>query len=390
MTTLPQVSSYLSACLSPSPPASREVEEVHSLLAPTHWTPMSPRPRRAVWPTATAAPADNVKMEAVESVDAENFDWEDHNDFGGFDSEDEVEEGQIKKEKKKRGRPKKSETSVNGSATETPKKGRGRPKKVKYEEESEEENASSVSKLKKEKSPKKVKKDDESDEDFSGRSSDDDDEDDDWAVGIKVKNGIPKENKSKKGAMSVWPEEIVCQDCGETVKRGKSKEGGRKYEKHQMLHKVEQFTCSCPDLPALPGPTDFVGPRQVKGLYALRERHMKVVHMDWKGCNDCEKSFETVEKLEAHMTGWSHTKNEDGEPEKKRRKRGPNHLVKYPPNMLCPDCGENIGEASRRNQDGSSLKKNKDYGAYIRRHLMKHQVGTLLQPCLNAHQLCAG
>ena len=91
-----------------------------------------------------------------------------------------------------------------------------------------------------------------------------------------------------------------------------------RYKNHMMHHQTEAFSCDCPDAPVLdpvpnehltiPGPDNNLsrghighsfrkrGPK----FYAL-ERHMKVVHLGWLPCAQCEFIFETEEKLSNHL-----------------------------------------------------------------------------------------
>ena len=50
--------------------------------------------------------------------------------------------------------------------------------------------------------------------------------------------------------------------------------------------------------------------------------------------------------------------------------------VKWPKDLLCPDCGENIGKG-----------RSKDGGKYILRHQLKHQVENFVCECPDVPKL---
>ena len=84
----------------------------------------------------------------------------------------------------------------------------------------------------------------------------------------------PQENgkkKYRKQSAFRWPAEAVCPECGINVKRGNTSNGGRRFEIHQMQHKVFNFHCNCPEM--ISPVVCLVIPLNIK------ERHMKVRHM---------------------------------------------------------------------------------------------------------------
>ena len=252
-------------------------------------------------------------------------------------------------QKRSRGRPKRNYSEE----AETPSigRGRGRPKKVKPMDDIALSEATDVG------GKGFSTRDGELDEDFHV-SSYDDDSDSDYEV------------NDEKGKRKTCPESIVCSDCGETVVKGRGKDGGKRFLSHQMRHKVEQFFCECPGQPSLLPEAD-------SREFALKERHMKVEHMGWVGCSKCDKTFETDDELEGH-TRQKHTeiKSEEESNGKQKRKRRPNVSVKWPKDLLCPDCGENIGKG-----------RAKDGGKYILRHQLKHQVENFVCECPDVPKL---
>jgi len=61
---------------------------------------------------------------------------------------------------------------------------------------------------------------------------------------------------------------------------------------------------------------------------------------------------------------------------KQKKNRKPNVNVKWPKDLLCPDCGENIGKG-----------RSKDGGKYILRHQLKHQVENFVCECPDVPKL---
>ena len=267
------------------------------------------------------------------------------------------------KQKRSRGRPK-----INYSKeAETPiKRGRGRPKTFKTLDNISLGQVTNCSNGVEEKRASMCEE--ELDEDFQV-SDNDDDSDSDYEV--KGEQGGGGKRK-KRGISPIWPESIVCSDCGETVMKGRAKDGGKRFLSHQMKHKVEQFFCECPGQSQLLPETE-----RSSREFVLKERHMKVEHMGWVGCSSCDKSFETDDKLEGH-TRQKHAeiKSEEESNGKQKRKRRPNVSVKWPKDLLCPDCGENIGKG-----------RAKDGGKYILRHQLKHQVENFVCECPDVPKL---
>ena len=158
----------------------------------------------------------------------------------------------------------------------------------------------------------------------------------------------------KPGNPSLWPTEAVCPECGKTVKRGSTKQGGTSFEKHQMQHKVNDFKCECPEM--IPPEFPLVIP------YTEKERHMKVKHMNWHGCEICTRSFETERELKNHLKIHD---IELGTGPFKLKDIKPKVLTKFPKDMLCPECGDTIGSLGNYKGSRSNL---------IRNHMEIHQV----------------
>ena len=99
----------------------------------------------------------------------------------------------------------------------------------------------------------------------------------------------------------------LCPDCGQEFKRseGYVTKPFAHYEKHLMKHKIQNFSCDCADAPKL-APVDKLlldsgKPRRKGNTIQLIERHMKLVHMGWVSCSQCETIFKNEALLSTHL-----------------------------------------------------------------------------------------
>ena len=167
---------------------------------------------------------------------------------------------------------------------------------------------------------------------------------------IKLKE---KQGSNNKG--------LICKECGTRVYKAFkiTKHGTTKLEIHQMKHKVKNFTCTCP--------------KEKFTSFIAKERHMKVVHMEWLGCTLCHMSFPNESGLKNHIE--IHEENEPYSVPMHLKRRG--RVAEFSKNMICSDCGKNIGRGMQRTQ-----LRNK----YIRLHLLKHQVENFSCDCSDLPQ----
>ena len=269
----------------------------------------------------------------------------------GRDFDFNASENRRDKQKGSRGRPRKNYSE---EAETNKKRKRGRPKKSLDNISLGEATANDLN------------ADGELDEDYFHPPSDSDSDSD------FEENGEKAGGEKRKKCGLVWSESIICSDCGETVKvKGRSKDGGKIFSRHRMKHRVEQFICECPGQSQLLPETEVLSRE-----FVLKERHMKVEHMGWIGCDKCDKSFETGDKLEGHTRQKHAEIKSEGSVGEQKRKRRPNNSVRWPKDLLCPDCGENIGKG-----------RSKDGGKYILRHQLKHQVENFVCECPDVPKL---
>ena len=80
------------------------------------------------------------------------------------------------------------------------------------------------------------------------------------------------------------PMSLLCQECGKVFKNNTSQDR-HKYDNHVAKHKIDKFSCDC-DI-------------QLNSL-AERERHMKVDHLGWFGCQQCILAFKNRDMQEKH------------------------------------------------------------------------------------------
>ena len=78
-----------------------------------------------------------------------------------------------------------------------------------------------------------------------------------------------------------------CKQCGK--KFTSQKDHVKVFKRLLLKHQVENFQCGCPDVP-----TVYARPYQERTGedFRLRERHMKIVHLGCKGCEECTACFE--------------------------------------------------------------------------------------------------
>ena len=108
---------------------------------------------------------------------------------------------------------------------------------------------------------------------------------------LKKKRGRPK-NSGKPSR------DLLCQECGQEFIKGSRKDITKVYQRHLLKHQVENFFCQCPNVPKIiPRP----GQERIGMDFKQKERHMKVEHQGWLGCQECIQSFETEEQLTEHV-----------------------------------------------------------------------------------------
>ena len=100
----------------------------------------------------------------------------------------------------------------------------------------------------------------------------------------------------------------LCPECGQEFKRKKhaaSKNAFSGFEEHVMKHKVHNFICECADVPKLAAVdkllVDCGDQRRKRDTYWQIERHMKLIHMGWVACSQCEQTFKSEILLSSHM-----------------------------------------------------------------------------------------
>ena len=112
---------------------------------------------------------------------------------------------------------------------------------------------------------------------------------------VASENGV---TEKKKMGRPITAQDRLCVECGKEFPRGSGKNISQVYKRHLLKHQVEDFSCECPDVPKL-----IVRPGQERvGMdFRQKERHMKVEHLGWLGCQECMESLETQEELEKHV-----------------------------------------------------------------------------------------
>ena len=128
-----------------------------------------------------------------------------------------------------------------------------------------------------------------------------------------------KNQFGQKKRRQFLPNSVLCPVCGQEFKK-KEKGGYYGYDVHMMHHKTEAFSCDCPGAPKLLAINPLVDEAKDeetcnkewlnKGNHSFRkrgfnfyevERHMKIVHMGWVACTECQDVYDKQEKLDTHM-----------------------------------------------------------------------------------------
>ena len=108
---------------------------------------------------------------------------------------------------------------------------------------------------------------------------------------VKKTRGRPKNSGNPTS-------DLLCQECGKEFIKGNKKDITPVYQRHLMKHEVENFSCECPDVPKI---IKRPGQERIGMDFKQKERHMKVEHQGWLGCQECIQSFKTEEQLAEHM-----------------------------------------------------------------------------------------
>jgi len=375
---------YLSACLTPNSDAfNAEDSEAHQLIQHQRWKSKkeekgSIKPEVKLEADDAGEEAEDVFTEEVDSkagvkkrkqsepLNGWGGGWGDEDDFEDKDqsfnndfSDSDFEEGEVTPKKKKK------KTKVKSS----PKKQVGRPKKIQKTEDSEETICAecgaefkSISGHQQHlvrhqvedftcdcpEAPKVQKKppSEPVGQDFREKER---------HMRVKHMGWLPcelcifafeSETKLEKH-MKQHTSTMVCDQCGWEA-TGKSK--SQNYERHMLQHQVESFSCDCPDAPKLKPRQDAV---RVGLDFKTKEKHMRVEHQGWFGCENfttlfktlqkCYFSFKTKEQLEKHISTHhsSHVCDLCG-----YKATNPNNL-KFHRNKYhestpepCPECGK--------------------------------------------------
>ena len=114
---------------------------------------------------------------------------------------------------------------------------------------------------------------------------------------LKVKD-VSNENERKPMGRPTAAQDRLCLECGKVFPRNSGKNASAVFKKHMLKHVVENFSCECPDLPKV-----YTRPDQVRSGqdFMLKERHLKMVHLGWNGCEECKECFESPAQLSEHV-----------------------------------------------------------------------------------------
>ena len=117
-------------------------------------------------------------------------------------------------------------------------------------------------------------------------------------LNLKEKPTTDGVKKKKKMGRPMISQDRLCIECGKEFPRRSYKDVSQAFKRHLLKHQVENFSCECPGLPKV-----FIKPGQerVGKDFRQKERHMKVEHLGWLGCQECIKCLENQEELTKHV-----------------------------------------------------------------------------------------
>ena len=138
----------------------------------------------------------------------------------------------------------------------------------------------------------------------------------DWDLSEDKNGGTPLKAAKRARGRQPGPQPRtlakLCPYCGQEFKRseGYVTKSFAQYEKHVMKHKIENG-CDCADAPKLAEVDKLLvesgQPRRKGNTVQLIERHMKLVHMGWASCSQCEQIFKNEVLLSTHLRKHSRT-----------------------------------------------------------------------------------
>ena len=177
----------------------------------------------------------------------------------------------------------------------------------------------------------------------------------------------PKSKYKKQYYKSRKPEPKVCTECGMSFSGITIESIQARLDDHELDHKVEKFSCECPEAPKLIL-NSLQLPRLAKAEKYLNfkevKQHLLTVHMGWHGCKKCPKTFKTSDELEEHQTtghqslvcdecgyicmsastmaAHKSALHKEKSEIKRRKTKVKNGDEDANGNTLCPDCGADI------------------------------------------------
>ena len=113
-----------------------------------------------------------------------------------------------------------------------------------------------------------------------------------------IKLQHPNENKSAKQKKNMGiPRNtesgvVICTDCDKTFNKYDI-HLKRNIKKHKLQHEIDKFSCDCPDY------LNDTFMSEIKAFYK-KQYHVKLKHLGWIGCEQCNECFETENNLATH------------------------------------------------------------------------------------------
>ena len=135
----------------------------------------------------------------------------------------------------------------------------------------------------------------------------------------------------------------TCRQCGFSTDNSPA------FLEHLRRHQVEGFQCECTNMPTT---MELVSGDNITRDFIVKEKHMRVHHMGWVGCQetwqdvDQELGMECLFICESKKEMEEHSKNHQTE------KRGEGRGRKRGEKLVCPDCGKEFPPRAKNGQSG--------------------------------------
>ena len=111
----------------------------------------------------------------------------------------------------------------------------------------------------------------------------------------KLQNHMKRHKENEE-----FVDKYACVECGKEFNKFTETGVRKKFDKHMRIHQVLGFKCNCPNIPTVTVTERGLKGSRMGGYFLIKERHIRVKHENYHGCEDCIKFFQTTEELTSH------------------------------------------------------------------------------------------